>query len=157
MKTFLSSPSILVNESFRKNSDLESKKTISTHSKIIKTKKTKGSPAEQETLFELINEFRNTFGQNLLEFDPSLSKVAQKIFLKEEINFEERKNEANISFTTFKTQFQGESATTVLKNWIKDKQSLNSLLSPANKGYVEFFDIDYEKKVIVFITQLVFK
>ena len=139
----------------RRNSELPPKKIENPHSKVIKTKKVKGQPADPETLMGVINLFRKQYGQNALEIEPQLAKYVNLAINHQKIKVQ-IPGSVEIQHAVLVDDFTGQPATSFIKSWIKEGNTLNALLSPANKGYVEFVGQEEDSIKVVFINVLTF-
>ena len=146
----------LTNDKHRRNSELPPKKIENPHSKVIKFKKTKGQPADPETLMGVANLFRQQYGQNTLEIEPRLAKYMNLAIINKPFAIE-LPGEVTIQQSALVDEFTGQTAPSFIKTWIRDSNTLNALLSPANKGYIDFVEQQDGTKKVVFINVLTFK
>ena len=142
-------------EKHRRNSDLPPKKIENPHSKVIRTKKTKGQPADQETLMGVINYFREQYGQNPLEIEPELENYVTPVLNHERLEIS-LPGSIVIQYSVITENYLDQTPTAFIKSWIKETNKLNSLLSPANKGYLDFVEQQDGSKKLVFITVLTY-
>ena len=147
--------SIIPVDKHRRNSDIPPKKIENPHSKVIRTKKTKGLPADEETLMGIINYFREQYGQTALEIEPELENYVNQAINKEQLDIQLPES-ITIQYSTLIDDYTDQSPTTFLKSWIRGTNTLNALLSPANKGYLTFIEQPDGTKKLVFINVLTY-
>ena len=145
----------LQNERQRRNSDLPPKKIENPHSKVIRTKKTKGQPADKETLMGVINYFREQYGQNALDIEPELETYVEPALNKEKLQIQITGSLA-VQYAVIVDDYNDQTPTAFIKSWIKETNTLYSLLSPANKGYLDFVEQPDGTKKLVFINVLTY-
>ncbi|EAY02182.1 hypothetical protein TVAG_213820 [Trichomonas vaginalis G3] len=134
----------------RRNSDTGPKAPINPHSKVLKFKKAKGEPANQQTLFQVINKFRIEFGQEPIQLDNRLSEYVTKLI---------NSNDTNISLENifvvqsghFVYDFNDESPLQLIRNWIKEQDFIEVLMAPATIGYLDIVRLDDQSRKIIFI------
>ena len=103
----------------------------------------------------VINFFRQQYGQTPLEIEPRLAKYVNLAINNKPLDIK-LQGLITIQHSALVDEFTGQTAPSFIKSWIRDSYTLNALLSPANKGYIEFVEQPDESKKVVFINVLTF-
>lgn len=140
----------------RRNSDVGPRMPANPHSKVIKTKRTKGEPANAQTLLETINKFREEFNLDTINYDNRLADYVNKLLIGESIDVT-LPDETVIEAFHIIDDFDDESCSQIIRNWVNIPHFLDVLTSPGTIGYVKLNEEENEPKKVAFLMAYTFQ